>query len=153
MGSSCPCPYSSLFDGKFFCVNRVGRIQRMEHHIRMKGLGNHNLMMELHNSQEHCIHKMVLRIRMLGIHCSHIRASCPCPCSSSPSGGKFCCMHKLRMEHHRMEQEHHNWKRVLRSCLQERHIPGMEQHNLRKVATIACKMELHMTSTGAVALR
>jgi hypothetical protein len=57
MGSSCPCLCSSsLFDGKFFFVNRVGHIQMREHHIQMmephiqmRELDNHNRMMELRN--------------------------------------------------------------------------------------------------------
>ena len=85
---------------------------------------------------------------MLGIHCSHIRASCPCLCSSSLSGGKFCCcMHKLRMEHHRMEQGHHNCRLVLHSCLQEHRIPVREQHSLRKEHH-SLKRELHMILQG-----
>merc|ERR1711892_1369202 len=103
-----------------------------EHHIPSRELRNllkgHRILMKvLHNLQGHCIHRMELHIRMLGIHCNHIQASC-----SSLSDGRFCCMHKQRKGHHKMEQEHHNWKLVLHSCLRGHHSPERVLHSLQK---------------------
>merc|ERR1712072_1501222 len=63
--------------------------------------------MELHSLLlEHRIRMMELRIRMLDIHYSRTGSSCPCPCYSSPSDGRFYYMHRRRKEQHSLQREH-----------------------------------------------
>merc|ERR1719278_1002719 len=84
--------------------------------------------MEPGSLQEHCIRRKEQRSRMLGIQNSRKGSSCPCPCSSSPSGGKFCCKHRRRMVLRKKVRGLRSCQLVLRNCLLEHRILEREQH-------------------------
>merc|ERR1719431_766701 len=75
--------------------------------------------MELGSLQEHCIRRKEQHSRMLGIQNSRKGSSYPCP--SSPSDGRFCCMHKRRMVLHRKVRGLRNCQLVLRNWRKELH--------------------------------
>lgn len=121
MGSSCPSPF--LSDGMFVSLSREDC--KMEHRSWMRE--RRILRMELGSLQERCIRRKEQRSRMLGIQNSRKGSSCPCPCSSSPSDGRFCCMHKRRMVLRRKVRGLRNCQLVLHNCQQEHRILEREQ--------------------------